>query len=94
MLRPISFVLAVLAASAALAVEPTFPPGSRIGLVPPKNMKPARGVAGFQDPATGAAIVAVEMPSAAFQSEALGVLAAHGLRVRYFPAPVPTPIAA
>jgi phosphomannomutase len=32
--------------------------------------------------------------SAAFASEALGVLAARGLAVRFFPAPVPTPIAA
>jgi phosphomannomutase len=34
------------------------------------------------------------LSSAAFASEALGVLAAHGLQARYFPAPVPTPIAA
>jgi phosphomannomutase len=34
------------------------------------------------------------LTSAAFASEALGVLAAHALPVRYFPAPVPTPIAA
>jgi len=34
------------------------------------------------------------LSSSAFASEALGVLAAHGLAVRYFAAPVPTPIAA
>lgn len=32
--------------------------------------------------------------SASFQREVVGVLAAHGLRVRFFEAPVPTPIAA
>lgn len=34
------------------------------------------------------------LSSASFASEALGVLAAHGLRVQYFADPVPTPIAA
>jgi hypothetical protein len=72
MLRLTTTLLALAAATAALAADPVFPPGSRIGLVPPKNMKPARGVAGFQDPATGAAIVTVEMPAEAFQSVAAG----------------------
>jgi phosphomannomutase len=34
------------------------------------------------------------LSSAGFLEEALGVLAAHGLTVRFFPEPVPTPIAA
>jgi hypothetical protein len=59
-------------ATAALAADAVFPPGSRIGLVPPKNMQAARGMAGFQDPATGAAIVAVEMPPEAYPSVAAG----------------------
>lgn len=73
MLRPTISILAILAAGAALAAEPTFPPGSRIGLVPPKDMKLVRGVSGFQDPATGAAIVTIEMPGAAFGSVAAGL---------------------
>ena len=72
MLRLTTTLLALAAGTAAFAAEPTFPPGSRIGLVPPKSMKPARGVAGFQDPATGAAIVTVEMPAEAFQGVAAG----------------------
>ncbi|NNM73447.1 hypothetical protein [Enterovirga aerilata] len=72
MLRPTTFVLALLAAGAALAAEPVFPPGSRIGLVPPKSMKLTRGVAGFQDPATGAAIVAIEMPAEAYSTLVAG----------------------
>ena len=72
MLRLTTTLLALVAAGAALAAEPLFPPGSRIGLVPPKNMKPARGVAGFQDPATGAAIVTIEFPAEAFPSMAAG----------------------
>jgi phosphomannomutase len=49
----------------------------------------------------GAAVVApivvgrdARASSAAFQQEVIGVLAAHGLRVSFFEAPVPTPIAA
>lgn len=72
MLRPTTFLLAAIAAGSAIAAEPTFPPGSRIGLVPPKDMKLTRGVAGFQDPATGAAIVTIEMPSGAFGSVVAG----------------------
>jgi hypothetical protein len=72
MLRLTTLVLALVAASATFAASPVFPPGSRIGLVPPKDMKPARGVAGFQNSTTGAAIVIVEMPADAFQAIAAG----------------------
>ncbi len=72
MLRLTTTLLALVAAAAAFAAEPVFPPGSRIGLVPPQSMKLARGIAGFQDPATGAAIVTMEMPAEAFQSVAAG----------------------
>ncbi|MDB5591471.1 hypothetical protein [Enterovirga sp.] len=53
-------------AGPAAAQTPVFPAGSRVGLVPPPNMVPARGVAGFRNPQTGAAILAVEMPAEAF----------------------------
>ncbi len=72
MLRLTTIVLALVAASGAFAADPVFPPGSRIGLVPPKDMKPARGVAGFQNPTTGAAIVAIEMPAEAHPTIAAG----------------------
>lgn len=60
--------LAVLASLAApvRAAGPVFPPGSRIGIVPPDDMQPARGIAGFRNPKTGAAILAVEMPPDAY----------------------------
>lgn len=71
-----SRVLIVLAATfiagAAVAADAVFPPGSRIGLVPPPDMKPSRGVSGFRDPRTGAAIVAIEMPAEAYPSLAAG----------------------
>jgi hypothetical protein len=86
MLRSASALfLAVLAPVAALAADPVFPPGSRIGLVPPPDMKPARGVAGFQNPETGAAIVAVEMPAEAFPSVSAG-FAEEALKTQGFTA--------
>jgi hypothetical protein len=43
--------------SAALAVEPVFPPGSRIGLVPPPGMTPGTSFQGFEDRAQRVALL-------------------------------------
>jgi hypothetical protein len=72
-MRVLNCLLAVLAAGAASAsiawaAEPVFPPGSRVGLQPPADMVPAKGIAGFRNPKTGAAIVAIEMPPEAYPS--------------------------
>lgn len=48
-------------ATAALAADPVFPPGSRVGLVPPAGMEPSQGIQGFEDPATHATIFITEM---------------------------------
>jgi hypothetical protein len=48
-------------ATAALAADPVFPPGSRVGLVPPAGMEPSQGIQGFEDPTTHAAIFVTEM---------------------------------
>ncbi|TDR94304.1 hypothetical protein [Enterovirga rhinocerotis] len=61
-----SLVLGSLASVAAVAAEPVFPSGSRIGLVPPPNMTTARGLSGFRNTATGAGIVLIEMPADAY----------------------------
>lgn len=67
MRRVLAAILAAVAlASPGFAADAVFPAGSRIGLVPPKTMTPSRGVSGFHDPATGAAIVAIEMPVEAY----------------------------
>jgi len=58
-------VLAVLALPAR-AAEPTFPTGSRIGLVPPSGMVTVTGFPGFEDPDKHAAIVVAPMPAAAY----------------------------
>jgi len=57
-------VLALLYAlfpSAALAAELMFPPGSRIGLVPPPGMTAATTFQGFEDRANGAMLVITEL---------------------------------
>jgi hypothetical protein len=46
---------------AASAADPVFPPGSRVGLVPPAGMVPSQGVQGFEDPNTHASIFVTEM---------------------------------
>lgn len=73
MLRSLTaLAFALVAATAAHAADPVFPPGSRIGLTPPAGMNPARGMAGFQNPQNGTAIVAIEMPVEAFPSLSAG----------------------
>jgi hypothetical protein len=52
--------------AAAAAAQPVFPPGSRIGLVPPADMTLARGLSGFRNMQTGAGILLVEMPADAY----------------------------
>jgi hypothetical protein len=59
---------ALLASGAAYAADPVFPPGSRIGLVPPSDMVPSEGIAGFRDPKNGSAIATIEMPAEAYPS--------------------------
>ena len=59
--------LAVFAlATAAQAQDVVFPPGSAIGLVPPPGMKVATSFAGFEDPATKASILLVDIPAGAY----------------------------
>jgi hypothetical protein len=56
----------VVLAPPARAAEPTFPTGSRIGLVPPAGMVTNKGFPGFEDPDKHAAIVVTAMPPAAY----------------------------
>jgi len=56
-LLALTFTLFVSAAFA----EPVFPPGSRIGLVPPPGMTPSASFQGFEDRANGAMLVVTEL---------------------------------
>lgn len=72
MLRVVALLLFVVTAGAACTAELVFPPGSRIGLVPPDDMTLSRGLSGFRNPKSGAAILVVEMPTEAFPGLAAG----------------------
>jgi hypothetical protein len=80
MLR-VTFLIFALSATASLAAEPVYPPGSRIGLAPPKDMELSKRFTGFEDPAKGAAITLVEMPPEAYQ-ELSASLTAENLRAQ------------
>jgi hypothetical protein len=60
-----AFALMVLAMPAR-AADAVFPPGSRIGLVPPAGMVTSDAFDGFADPGNNAAIVFATMPAAAY----------------------------
>jgi hypothetical protein len=68
----------LLAATAAAAADAVFPPGSRIGLVPPLGMAISKRFVGFESP-RGAAITIIEMPAAAAH-QALATLTPEGLQ--------------
>jgi hypothetical protein len=57
----------ILSMQAALAAEPVYPPASRIGIVPPKDMAVSRRFSGFENEEKAAAINFVEMPAAAYE---------------------------
>jgi hypothetical protein len=50
----------------AFAAEPVYPPGSRVGLTPPKDMVVSKRFSGFENPAKLASITIAEMPAEAF----------------------------
>jgi hypothetical protein len=56
----------VVLAIPARAADPVFPPGSRIGLVPPAGMVASYAFAGFADPGKNAAILITALPAAAY----------------------------
>jgi hypothetical protein len=55
-----------MAGVVAHAAGPQFPPGSKVGLVPPDGFQISRSFRGFQDPESQAAILALEMPAKAY----------------------------
>lgn len=65
-----SFLVAALSLcfslGAAAATETIYPPGSRIGLTPPKDMMISRRFTGFENPGKATSITLVEMPAEAF----------------------------
>jgi hypothetical protein len=67
MLPRLLIVLAlVLGALPAAAADATYPPGSRIGLVPPPGMVTSKTFFGYEDPTNNAAIILLALPAQAF----------------------------
>jgi hypothetical protein len=59
-------VALIVLATPAHAADPVFPPGSRIGLVPPGGMVASETFPGFADPNADAAILITTLPAAAY----------------------------
>src|SRR3954471_7802809 len=60
-LRLLFTLIFVVFGTAALAAEPVFPPGSRIGLVPPPGMTSAASFQGFEDRANRVVLLISEV---------------------------------
>jgi hypothetical protein len=58
-------VVSLLAAH-ALAADPSYPLGSRIGLAAPGDMKPSASFRGFEDRDAGASMLVLDLPPQAF----------------------------
>jgi hypothetical protein len=59
-------VWAVLTGAGPATAEPAFPPGLRIGLEAPADLKPATRFPGFEDPDRNVAMVILDLPAAAY----------------------------
>lgn len=81
-LRALVLCLSCLVAHAGLAADAVFPPGSRIGIVPPKDMEVSKRFTGFESP-NAAAITFIEMPPGA-SGDIMGSLTAEALKEQGF----------
>jgi hypothetical protein len=61
-----SLLLITLLVAPAQAADAVYPPGSRVGLVPPPGMTISQGFTGFEDRDNRVALVVVTLPAAAF----------------------------
>ncbi len=59
-------VAAIVAPAPAIAAEPVFPPGMRVGLVPIEGLAPAKAFPGFESADQSAKLVIAELPANAF----------------------------
>jgi hypothetical protein len=81
-----TILILTLIALPAAAAEPVFPPGSRIGLVPPAGMTVSGLVQGFEDRDKNASMIFVELSGEAYpeieKSFAVDKLRAQGIDVQ------------
>ena len=68
--RLLAYLVAVWAALAVLApasaAEPVFPPGLRIGLEPPGDLKPSTHFPGFEDIDRKVGVTILDLPASAY----------------------------
>jgi hypothetical protein len=64
--RAAALIVIAVAAIPARAADPVYPLASHVGLVAPGAMKPSQRFRGFEDPATGASILILEVPAQAY----------------------------
>jgi hypothetical protein len=65
--RPLLLILALaLSVPWAHAADVVYPPGSRLGIVPPSGMVTSNNFLGFEDPDTNAAIILAALPVEAY----------------------------
>jgi hypothetical protein len=65
-IRSLLILLIVALAAPALAADVVYPPGSRIGLVPPPGLVPSAAFQGYADPVNNVAIVVGALPVEAY----------------------------
>ena len=63
----LAFVISFAVSSAALAAEPVFPPGSRVGLVPAPGMAPGKSFQGFEDRANRVVLLISEVSAQTYE---------------------------
>src|ERR1044072_8346584 len=71
-------VLSLLFGSAALAAEPIFPAGSRIGLAPPPGMAAATSFQGFEDREKRVVLLISEVSAPSYEKNAQDFTAKRG----------------
>jgi hypothetical protein len=64
---PLALLACLFFASATFAAEPIFPPGSRIGLIPPPGMAPSVAFQGFEDRQHGVLLVVTELSAQSYE---------------------------
>jgi len=60
-------LLAIATSSTALAADPVFPPGARVGMVPLVGLNPAKSFVGFETEDKGVKIVIADLPAEAYK---------------------------
>ena len=69
------WAVSILPLPVALGAEPIFPPGLRIGLVPPGDFTISSRLAGFEDTGRGAVITILDLPARAYEDLARSAFA-------------------